>query len=605
MKMQFGILEESYKYVAGQFDNENDKEYICFCEEEDKDSEIKSAIKWGKDIFNKKSIQLIAGKNDWVAFQVALKDNQSFTVNIGDNPNFSTYGDLTSYRISANSILSFGEISMKNIGLVEDDDGLYKSDILLSNEVVTVPSRRVQLIWVELKIPKETKAGTYSGQVDIYEHKMFFPEKAVGTLDFSITVKNVLLPSPKDYKFHLDLWQHNSNIARKHEVPLWSEEHFVVIERYIKTLADLGQKAITIIASEIPWSGQRCFADSLSAVDLFEYSMIKVIKNSKGEFEYDFSIVDKYIDLCFRCGIDKEISVFGLVGIWIFPEYGYGKVALDYLDAIRIRYFDKKTQLYYYIDNAKDVKAYISSIEKHFIKRNLIDKVRVIADEPANTKLYKQRLEVLKEIAPSFKFKTAINHASFINEFKNNISDFVPIMSCVSEEFDLLKEIKDETNSRFLWYVCCIPEYPNTFIKSHLLECRLIGYLTAYMNFDGFLRWNYTVWSEKPRDSIRCKSPHWKAGDTHFVYPASNGSPLLSVRYKNLKRGIQEYEIIRMLESKNKDKILEEIWSKILKEKDVRKFFKNKGMQAEDIFNLKHSIFEKIREVLLTELEGL
>lgn len=59
--------------------------------------------------------------------------------------------------------------------------------------------------------------------------------------------------------------------------------------------------------------------------------------------------MERYIELCFKYGIDKEIEIFGLTNIWILPEDGYGKVAEDFPDAIRICYFDRSDSCYKYI----------------------------------------------------------------------------------------------------------------------------------------------------------------------------------------------------------------------------------------------------------------
>ncbi len=606
MNLQCGIVEESYKYVAGEYNSENDKKYVGFRDIPGREPASKYPIKWGKDIFAQKSIRVVTGKRGWVAFQIALKADEEFTVGISDNPHFSVYGELNHIRIEPRLEMKQANIIMNNVGMIEDDDGTFKSDILLNNEVVKADKRRTQLVWVEVEIPASVDAGVYKGQIDIYMHKMFEAEKKMETLSFIIDVRNVLMPEPSEYKFHLDLWQHNSNIARKHEVVLWSDEHFKVLERYIASLANLGQKVVTVIASEIPWSGQRCITDTAYPSDLFEYSMIHVKKDSDGAYIYNFDTMQRYIDLCSKYGIDSEIEVFGLVGIWAHIDFGYGTVAADYPDAVRIRYYDCKDSCYKFVNKAEDIKKYITAIEQYFIQNNLIEKVRIIADEPADMELYRQRLDILKEVAPSFKYKTAINHASFIGEFREQVSDFVPGMGCVSSEWDLICDMKKKTDAKFHWYVCCGPNYPNTFIRSHLLESRFIGYLTSYMNFDGFLRWNYTVWPEKPREKLRYKSPNWKAGDMNFVYPSNDGRPILTVRYKNLKRGIEEFELIRILKEKhpNADIILEGIWDKVIKIRDVRKFYEAKGMEAGDILNLEHDDYEDVRRRIFDEIEN-
>jgi hypothetical protein len=337
---------------------------------------------------------------------------------------------------------------------------------------------------------------------------------------------------------------------------------------------------------------------------MFEYSMIKVKRDKFGTFHYDFSIMQRYIDLCFKYGINKEIEVFGIINIWVDYEEGYCRVANDYSDAVRLRYLDEQDVCYKYMDNSKDIKTYISAIEQYFVNNDLINIVRVTADEPADAELYKERLEIIRQIAPQFKYKAAIAHAEFIKEFNNVEFDFVPILSCVSNEWNEIQKFRKESTARFLWYVCCQPKYPNNWISSHLLESRFMGYLTEYIGFDGFLRWDYTAWPEHPRQRISYNSPFFAAGDCNFVYPANNGKPLLSLRYKNLKRGIEEYGLIQLLKknSINADEIIKAIFDKIFIQKDITKYYE-KGNEIEDIMSVSHHDFEFARKLLLQSLE--
>ena len=68
------------------------------------------------------------------------------------------------------------------------------------------------------------------------------------------------------------------------------------------------------------------------------------------------------------------------------------------------------------------------------------------------------------------------------------------------------------------------------------------------MGFDGFGRWAFTCWPKDPRQDVRYSE--FEAGDPFFVYPARNGEPMLSLRYKNLQRGNTDFEILHMAEKK-------------------------------------------------------
>lgn len=587
MELKLKVVDESYKYRLG--------EQVGFSDAPD-------------------GISLIAARRDWAAFQVLIQGNDCFTLSIGDNTAFTPRmhdplnGEKKQY---ANVRLNAGVnglpgmvVEMRLLGMADDDDGIYKADILLHNETVFVEHKGVQPVWVEIAIPENAKPGIYTGSVDVYSHTMFEDEKICRSLPFEITVKNACLPKPEQFRFHLDLWQHLSNISRKHEVTLWSVEHFKLLEGYVESLSRLGQKAITIVASEIPWSGQGCFKYSGYVSDLFEYNMIKVEKNSEGKYSYDFSAIEKYIEICFKYGIDKEIEVFGLTNIWVFEDYGYGNVSPDYPDAIRIRYFDESDGCFKFIRASEEIKLYIKALEKFFIEKGYIDIVRVVADEPSDIDVYRKRLKLLSETAPAFKYKTAINHAGFISEFKDIVEDFVPILPCVCEESDLLNKSRKDIKGRLSWYVCCWPDLPNTFIGSPLLESRLIGILTAFLDFDGFLRWNYTVWPEKPRERISYKFPEWKAGDTNFVYPANDGRPLLSLRYKNLKRGIEDFEFIQLLKDTNPRaaEILEKVWDKLLKSRDIKEFHPSANKRAEDLYSLEYKDYQWAKAYILDNI---
>lgn len=582
MNLKFALKEESFKLEWGMDNVQKDNE-----------------------LYKHTSINLISGKNDWSAFQILIKADEDFTLSLGNNPLFTPKGLLKNIRLEAkveeNKDIN---LTMQPIKLIEDDDRIYKADLILNEDVIHVNKNFTQCIWTELIIPDKAKSGLFKGKIYFYEHVMFEDEKIIGTMDFQLNVKDVTLPKPKDYKFHLDLWQHLSNIARKHEVILWSDEHFHVIEKYVDSLAKLGQKAITVISSEIPWSGQRSFNTENYISDLFEYSMIKVEKDKNETFNYDFSIVERYIDLCMKRGIDKEIEVFGLIGIWTDEAKCYSKVAEDFKDAIRIRYLDKKDKCYKYMKTADEIKQYIKALENYFIEKGWIELVRIVADEPSDVNLYKERLNLLSDIAPTFKFKAAINRPEFIEEFKDKVTDFVPIFPSLCEKLEFIQSMKENINGKLCWYVCCIPEIPNTFIKSHLLESQFIGLLTAYLELDGFLRWNYTVWPENPREKISYRFPEWSAGDTNFVYPANNGSPILTLRYKNLKRGIEEYELIQILKQTHPtaSKVLENLWNIIFKTRDILSFHPSKEKKIQELFSLEYENYYKIRDLLLNEI---
>ncbi len=547
----------------------------------------------------KHKIELTACKNSTGAFQIVILSDMPTAVNTGAQPWFSELEDVHNIRL-----VHSGELEAKlwHLDMHRDDTPFYYADALLNQPVVQVKENIPHSIYVEIPVSGDVTTGKYNGKIKLYGSRLFEDETFLGELTYTLEVNNICLPSAKERDFYLDLWQHNSNIARKAEVTLWSEEHFKIIEQYIKTLSDLGQRAITVIATEIPWCGQRCFQNKDTPSNLFEYSMISVKKNANRTYTFDYSVLDRYINLCMNYGIDEEIEVFGLLGNWQSVTDGYYNYT-DYCDVLRIRY-EKPDGTYSYMYKAKDIENYIVSLENHFIEMGWIDKVRVTADEPWEMEAFQVSFDRLCKIAPHFKYKSAIGKYEFYDSFKERIANFAPsVLSFMNEYDNFSKAIKNDLKRHFVWYVCCSPQEPNTYLHSNLLETRYIAVLTHFCGLKGLLRWNYTVWPDDPRKDIRYSM--FAAGDTNFVYPAGDMSPLLTLRYKMLKRAIEDFELIQMVRKKGDEKTVNRIYDKIIINRDFNNFFNENMNQIhfEKMTTVKVNDWIDMRNILYRALE--
>ncbi|SEN35836.1 protein of unknown function [Lihuaxuella thermophila] len=544
--MYFGLQSMFYKYVRGLNDWNHHKTET-----------------------GQKQIELTCARRDSAAFQAVVSSEEDFLLTIREEPLFWKGGPLEIARLSVETDAPF-RVNVHLIGLIEDDDRSLKSDILLQQSHIYVERRRIQPVWIELEAESEIPAGTYSGKLKLWTHTLFDDEKLEEELVFTVHVREEVLPEPKYYKFYLDLWQHNSNIARKYEVPLWSEEHFLFIDAYLKSLADLGQKALSVVVSEIPWSGQGSYLDREPS-DLFEYSMVHVRRHPDGSYSYDFAALDRYVETGFKHGISSEIEVFGLLNIW--QNSVYGSIVEGYPDGIRVRYYDEQSGSYRYIRERPHLEAYIRALESHLTEKGWIDKVRILADEPADYELFSERINTLQQIAPSFKYKAAINHANFIQKKVKGLHDYVPILTCAANEAEQIESLRGEIPGRLLFYVCCHPKYPNTFLGSPSIEARVIPWLAEKLKYDGFLRWNYTVWPDRPLENIVYRPSVWPAGDTNFVYPGPSGKPMLSLRYKWLQRGIRDFEYMQLLKETGRGHEVEKVLNHVFLFADIKDLY--------------------------------
>jgi hypothetical protein len=491
-------------------------------------------------------IELFSVRRSSAAFQIAVRSDEDCILNVGDEPYFSQHGQKPTLRVSLDCDLPW---TLHIIDFTVAEDGVRYADALLSSPVLEMQAGEIRTVYAEITVPADAAPGSHGFTVNFYTHRMLGPECRAGSFSGTLEVAAYVMHDVKENKFHLDLWQHPSNLARKAETPLWSDAHFAVIDRYLKSLGELGQKAVTIIASDAPWSGQGCSLVAESA-NMFEYGIIQVKKKRDGSIECDFRAMQRYIDTAAKYGIDREISVYGLCNVWNEPESGFIRPADDYPDGVRIRYLDESDGCYKYMTDAADVKAYVVSLEQYFLATGQMDLVRLAADEPDDVERYRTILRLIHEIAPAFRFKACINHSEFIGEFGEEVCDFAPYIGCMTAEYQVLKRYQATMpGKRFLYYICCGPSFPNSFVTSPLIELEYLPVLASAAGFDGMLRWSYNIWPDRPREDARYRS--WRVGDTHLVYPQADGSPLLTLRWKELKRGIELYEILEELKAKD------------------------------------------------------
>ena len=114
------------------------------------------------------------------------------------------------------------------------------------------------------------------------------------------------------------------------------------------------------------------------------------------------------------------------------------------------------------------------------------------------------------------------------------------------------------------WYICIGPTHPfaNWFIEYPLLEARLLWWMTWRRGVTGFLYYTLNRWpnQETPlRTAPGSNRTSWNPasfgtanGDGCLIYPGEEG-PLSSLRFENVRDGIEDYELLQMLSLRKGD----------------------------------------------------
>lgn len=557
---------------------------------------------WGKE-----KAYITVAKEERFAVQLMIKYANTEALYLLDKKNMISWkGLIDRLRIDLKTREDLRDcFDINFVGYVRDDTGEIVSDPILTRRSLLVEKNISQCLWIEGKVPKNCDLSELNLSIDLFTQKGYEDEEKVKTLDIKINIVDFTLADPnKCDDFHLDLWQHPSNWSRAYKVDLWTDDHFKVIENNLKELATLGNKVVTVIASDFAWEGQHCYEVVENPSNLFEYNMISLRKSTEGRLICDFENLDRYIETAFSVGIDKEINIFGVIGVW---DMGLGNPLTDYNDPLRLNYYDESTDTLRYIKSKKDVADYLKQLFSHLKDKGWWKKVRVMSDHPVDDRVFNECKDFIKEIEPSVIFKSAIFKEEVMHKHRDKLEE-VSLASALTinmiNDLGILKKSINDKGGKFTWYVCWFPEKPNNFIGSPRIDNRLIGWFTYYFGFDGFLRWDYAIWPTDPWENPSYKFPYWRAGDMFFVYPGRSFKPIRSQRWENLRFGIQDFLMFKELERRGNDreKISEEFIKPLLGCKKEIKAISDRSVEMN--YSTKYSDYNEIREKILYMLEG-
>ena len=375
-----------------------------------------------------------------------------------------------------------------------------------------IKANTTQPVWVSVKVPRENIIkGMYRGTVTVKENG-----KVLAELPLTVTVKNHVLPAPKDWAFHLDLWQNPYAVSRYYNVEPFSKEHFDLMRPIMKRYADAGGKVITTSIMHKPWNGQ--------TFDPFE-SMVTWMKKADGTWWFDYTVFDKWVEFMMSLGIKKEINCYSMVP-W----------------RLSFQYFDQASNQFKYFTGKPGEPAYeefwirmLKSFAQHLKEKGWFEITHIAMDE-RGLKDMLATIEVVRKADPDFKLSLAGSHHKELLEPLNDYC--VTMAETFSPEEIAVRRAKGMTTT---YYTCCAEARPNTFTFSPPAEAEYLGWFAAKAGVDGYLRWALNSWVEKPLHDSRFTN--WAAGDTYILYPDAR----TSIRFERLIEGIQAYEKIRIL----------------------------------------------------------
>lgn len=360
-------------------------------------------------------------------------------------------------------------------------------------------------LWIRLDLPKDLASGVYSVAVDVTVSKPGGKIVESCSREMVIDVLPFVMP---EQELIYTRWLYVDCIANVHNVPIYSEVHWELIEKYIAAAVDVGINMILVPIHTPPLDTE--VGTMRPCVQLVD------IEKRGEEYIFSFEKLHRYIAICKKCGVRYyEIA-------HMFSQWGAKSAA-----NIRVTENGKTEYKFDWHTDADDpeyihfLRQYIAAISRELEKEGIAEYTFYhISDEPQLKTLenYKTAAEIIHPLIGRSKTCDAISNYEF---YEKGLTE-CPVTAVESIHTFLAYGIDDQ------WvYYCCQPQsvYPNAFMAMPSYRIRILGVLLYKYNIKGFLHWGFNYYNASR--SVYTINPYvttsgdgaYPSGDPFIVYP--------------------------------------------------------------------------------------
>lgn len=431
--------------------------------------------------------------------------------------------------------------------IIRSNSGFFP-DPILTDTTISVQTGEAQPLWISVPIDKNAPAGLYKGRVKISGE--IGKKKQSWQKDFYIRVYPVTLgESPlliSNWSAHFSpvvLGYLNNN----QDVPAYSDLYWELIGKHAEIMASHRQNVHRIYPV---WHTQYTCKD--------------------GKYSFDFSRFDKEVEIFDKAGALRRIEGGHLAwrsGAWDEPFFV--EVPLpdneenkklqpspnplnpeNGIRFVKLPIEDERTQNF--------LNQFLPALKAHLEEKGWLDRyMQHIGDEPnaKNAPSYRAISDYVHKYLPGVKIMDAVLTSK---ELAGTIDVWIPVLDVLHRDHGFYQQLQKE--GKEVWfYTCVVPRgnYANRFIELPLIQTRYLHWINYKYNVTGYLHWGLNFWvkdqlqADASRD--RGKLP---AGDNCIIYPGYH-KLYSSIRFETMRDGIDDYQLLRMLEQKNPAKARE------------------------------------------------
>ena len=462
-----------------------------------------------------KSLKIFGIRNEHVSAQCVIKANQDLqNVTVSLSP--LKHIDLPT-SIPTNSL----EWNFVGSILIEENTPKYRKtdlirtapakfpDYLAEDNEVFVNKGNYKAVYLTIKIPRNAEAGEYKGAVTIQT------DKADVSLPLSLKVYPLTLPDDRHLK--VAEWHTTGDFKKFHGIDASdSERFFEMLKVYAENMAEHRQNVFRV-----------------------SLGLITCKRTTNGSLKFDFSRFDKWADTFWDTG-RMDLLETGFVAR--FGEGGWSSKEIMLRD-FRAQMESNGKRIT--VPGKEYLRQFLPALENHLREKSWLEKtIFHIADEPSNHNVmsWREASEYVHRYAPALRRIDAIETTHCFDR----LEIWVPKLDHLATWHDVFKRAQNQGYELWFYTVGIFQKgsYPNKTVDVPLIESRILHWLNYRFGLKGYLHWGFNRWTDDP-----FAAPGTHRGDGWHVYPRKDGL-INSLRWEQMRNGIQDYEYLYMLEDK-------------------------------------------------------
>ncbi len=470
-------------------------------------------------------------KSEIASFQIALKEGKLKERFVG----LKIEGELCEF-ISVKQVLCTPSSKPVFADIYDDNylrtaPGLYPdllSELSYDKKIVS-SGVNLRAFWLDISVPQSIRNGEYKT-----DFVFVCDDEEIARESLEVTVSKGSLKASERY--HTE-WLYTDCLANFYNTEVFSDRHFEIIENFIKTAVQNGINTSLIPVFTPP-------LDTYIGGERRTTQLVKIEVNG-GKYSFDFSLVDRWLDICSRAGI-KYYEIPHLYTQW---GANHAPKFVATVDGAEKKIFGWETDSLGK-EYTEFLAQFIPSLVAYLKEKNILDKSMFhISDEPHidHIEHYNKTADNIKRYLGDCMIIDAVSDVEIYNRgiLKN------PVV-IVSKMHSFI-----EAGAEDAWvYYCCGPAktYTNRFMSMPSARTRILGIQMYKYNIKGFLHWGYNFYN--CRNSYNAINPYADttgeyfapSGDQFLVYPKSDGTAEESIRLKQMRDAFNDIAALELCE---------------------------------------------------------